>query len=121
MHNQAAAKAYQRTTQTTVNPRELEASLLLKAAAKLQAATDNWDPAGLEFDHAITYNRKLWTLLSASVTNPENPLPVQIKQNIGNLAVFVISRSVDILISPEVKKLAALININRMIAEGLRG
>lgn len=120
MHNSQAAKAYQRTSQTTVNPRELEASLLLKAAARLQAAQDNWDPASQELDLAITYNRKLWTLLSASVTNPENPLPVQLKQNIGNLAVFIISRSMDLLIAPEAQKLNALISINRTIAEGLR-
>ena len=37
-----ASKAYAKTAKETLTPRELEASLLLKAAAKLQAVHDSW-------------------------------------------------------------------------------
>ena len=44
-----ASKAYAKIAKETAAPRELEASLLLKAAAKLQAVHDSWHdkPAGL--------------------------------------------------------------------------
>ena len=52
MYNQGA-QAYLRTQQTTASPRELEASLLTKAAAKLQSARDDAGMARLPLDEAI--------------------------------------------------------------------
>ncbi len=73
-----AAQAYQKTSQVAVSPRELEATLLMKAAARLQLIKDEWDNSSLaEIDDALTYNRKLWTILVTSVTNPENPCPTR--------------------------------------------
>ena len=40
---QHAAKTYGAIANQTANPRELEADLLLKAAARLQAIHDGWD------------------------------------------------------------------------------
>ena len=54
-------------------PRELEARLLLKAAAKLQAVQDTWcdKPPGLS--DAVLYNRRLWIVfidaVIATITN----------------------------------------------------
>ena len=44
-----ASKAYAKAAKETLSPRELEASLLLKAAAKLQTVHDSWrdKPTGL--------------------------------------------------------------------------
>ena len=41
MHH--AAQAYGKVAKQTSSPRDLEADLLLKAAARLQAISDNWD------------------------------------------------------------------------------
>ncbi|MGY6568624.1 MAG: flagellar biosynthesis regulator FlaF, partial [Salinarimonas sp.] len=41
-------------------------------------------------------------------------------QNIGNLGIFIFKRTVELTIEPKPEGLAALININRQIAEGLR-
>jgi flagellar biosynthesis activator protein FlaF len=120
MYNQAA-QTYQRTQQATANPRELEASLLIKAAAKLQVVRDEWETARDQLHDAIGYNRKLWTLLSASALRPENPLPPELKQNIANLAVFIFSHSLRILTEPAPERLTTLITINANIAAGLRG
>ena len=38
-----ASKAYTRVAREILDPRELEAALLLKSAAKLQTALDGWD------------------------------------------------------------------------------
>ncbi|GGB37285.1 flagellar biosynthesis regulatory protein FlaF [Roseibium aquae] len=116
-----AAQAYQKTSQVAVTPRELEATLLMKAAARLQLIKDEWDQSTLEDrDEALTYNRKLWTVLVTSATSAESPLPQEIKNNIGSLGVFVFKRTIAISSDPEPGKLDVLISINRSIAEGLR-
>lgn len=113
----AAAK----TAQSVVSPRELEASLLIKAATRLQAVADDWDMRGRNLDDALTYNRRLWTLLVSAVIAEDNPLPVGIKTNILGLANFIFNQTFKISADPQPQSLSALIGINRDIAAGLRG
>jgi flagellar biosynthesis activator protein FlaF len=115
-----AANAYARTSQATLAPRELEATLLMKAAARLQMIQDHWDERQHELDEALSYNRRLWTILVASATEPDNPLPVPVKQNIANLAVFIFNRTIDTMLEPRAEHLRALVHINRELAAGLR-
>ena len=114
------ASAYQRV-QTTLGPRQLEAHLLLKAAAQLQSFRENWSFEAEAVSEALTLNRKLWTILGTSATEESNPLPLEIKENIANLTVFVLQRTLDIMEDPTPEKLSALITINRSLAQGLRG
>jgi len=116
-----AANAYSRVAQATQSPRELEATLLLKAAMRLQMIKDDWAQRSKELDEALTYNRKLWTILVSSVTRPENPLPLEIKQNISNLGLFVFNHTLKLISDARPERLGVLININRELAAGLRG
>ena len=118
--NGYGASAYQRV-QTTLGPRELEAHLLLKAAAQLQSFKDNWSYEEEAVAEALTLNRKLLTILGTSATDESNPLPTQIKENVANLTVFVLKRTLEIMEDPSPEKLTALISINRSLAQGLRG
>lgn len=118
--NGYGASAYQRV-QTTLGPRELEAHLLLKAAAQLQSFKDNWSYEEEAVAEALTLNRKLWTILGTSATDESNPLPTQIKENVANLTVFVLKRTLEIMEDPSPEKLTALISINCSLAQGLRG
>ncbi|MGX1742784.1 flagellar biosynthesis regulator FlaF [Bosea sp. NPDC055353] len=113
----AAAK----TAQSVVSPRELEASLLIKAATRLQAVADDWETRGRDIDEALTYNRRLWTLLVSAMIAEDNPLPVGIKTNILGLANFIFNQTFKISADPQPQGLGALISINREIAAGLRG
>lgn len=113
----AAAK----TAQSVVSPRELEASLLIKAATRLQAVADDWSMRERELDEVLTYNRRLWTLLVSAVIAEDNPLPVGIKQNILGLANFIFNQTFRISSDPQPQSLGILININRDIAAGPRG
>lgn len=119
MHS-AAASAYSKTARTTQSPRELEASLLLKAAHQLQAATDDWQPDGPALAGALSYNRRIWTILATSATEPDNPLPAPIKTNVAQLAAVIFQRTLAIMIEPAPEKLALLVRINRDVASGLR-
>jgi len=114
------AEAYAKTAQKTGSPRELEAQLLMRAAAKLQAAKSATDR--IERLSALRYNRRLWLVFADSVTKADNPLPREIKQNVANLAVFVAKHtmSIETANEPQPERLGVLININREIAAGLR-
>jgi hypothetical protein len=69
---QSAAQAYGKIAKQVASPRELEASLLLKAASRLQAIQDGWDKTRPELDEALRYNRKLWTIFTTSITAPDH-------------------------------------------------
>ena len=118
---QSAAQAYGAVAKQIANPRELEADLLLKAAARLQAVLDAWDRKKPELNAALFYNRKLWSIFLTSVTSAEHPLPVAIRQNVANLGLFVMNQTVSIMNNPRREPLGSLININRELAAGLLG
>lgn len=116
----AAASAYSKTAQATQSPRELEASLLTKAAHRLQAVSQDWAPEAPALVEALTYNRRIWTILAGAATEPDNPLPSGVKANIAQLAAFIFQRTLAIQLEPAPEKLVALVRINREIAAGLR-
>jgi flagellar protein FlaF len=118
---QHAAQTYGAVANKTANPRELEADLLLSAAARLQSIRDGWDSKSAELDAALLYNRKLWSIFVTSATSPENPLPVTTRQNVANLGLFVCKHTMQILADPRPESLGSLININRELAAGLLG
>jgi flagellar protein FlaF len=116
-----AANAYSKVAQATQSPRELEAHVLLKAATRFQAIRDDWESRAKDLDEALTYNRKIWTVIVSSVTRPENPLPKPIKQNVANLGLFVFNHTLSLMSDAKPERLGILININRELAAGLRG
>ena len=116
-----AAQAYAMVEGQIADPRALEADLLLKAASRLQAVHDGWDSKRPELDGALHYNRQLWAIFLTSVTSGEHPLPVEIRQNVANLGLFVMNQTVSMLQAPKRAALGALININRELASGLLG
>jgi len=116
------AETYANTAQKTANLRELEAQLLMRAAAKLQAIKNGGGTDLIGRLSALRYNRRLWLVFADAVTKPENPLPREIKQNVANLAIFVAKQTMSIETAPESEpeRLGILININCEIAAGLR-
>jgi flagellar biosynthesis activator protein FlaF len=123
---QSAAQAYKSVSRQTANPRELEATLLLQAAARLQSVHDSWATSGLSgikatLDEALLYNRKLWSVFLTDMTEANNPLPRDLRQNVANLGLFVMNHTVSVLNDPRPERLGSLININREIAAGLLG
>ena len=117
-----AAKAYAKVAKEVAAPRDLEAALLLKATAKLQAAYDSWDgnkPAGLE--EALAYNRRLWSVFIDAVQDDGNRLPIAARDNITKLGAFVLGETFALMTKPQPQNLKSIIKINRGVAAGLRG
>ena len=116
-----ASKAYAKTAKETLSPRELEATLLLKAAAKLQAVHDSWRDKPTGLSEAVAYNRKLWTVFLDAVTQDDNKLPLPVRQNLANLGAFVMGETFSLMTKPKPEHVESLIRINRGIAAGLLG
>jgi flagellar protein FlaF len=117
----SAANAYARVATTTASPRDIEAQTLLKAANKLQEAINNNDPLSEQTGQALMYNRKLWTIFLSEAMRDGNPQPIDVRQKIANIGVFVLSQSAALQLSPQFEHFKPLIEINRNIAAGLSG
>lgn len=114
-------EAYRVVQKTTLTGRELEASVLIKAAHKLKYCRDNWDSQDREerLDEALKYNQKLWSFFQAELSNPDHPMPKKLREDLLSLSIFVDKRTFELMISPSPEKLDILININLNIAAGL--
>ena len=120
MHNQAT-QAYRQASKNTASPRDLEANLLSSAAAHFQRIRENWNDLSGELPEALKFNRKLWTVFLTSVFDNASPLPIEVRQHVANLGVFVLSQTAELQVVPVPEKLDVLVRINRELAAGLRG
>jgi flagellar biosynthesis activator protein FlaF len=116
-----AAQAYARASQTVAAPREIEAQALLKAARQLQEVQANWAGPDNNLHKALLFNRRLWTIFMSAAEANDNPQPLEVRQNIANIGIFVMKQTVEMQLDPDPAKLKSLIDINCNIAAGLAG
>jgi flagellar protein FlbT len=117
---QHASRTYAKVATETASPRDLEASLLLKAAAQLQAVHDSWNDKPIGLNDALLYNRRLWTVLIDAVSRNDNQLPRTVRSNLTRLGVYVMGETFSLMTKPNPNHLKSIIKINRGIAAGLR-
>lgn len=115
--------AYQSVEKATLNGRELEASVLSKAANQMQELSRNWEAPQLQerLEEALRFNQRVWSFFQVELSQEENPLPAEIKRNLLVLSAFIDKRIFEVMAYPAREKLDILININRNISAGLRG
>jgi len=103
--------------------RELEASVLTKAALLLQQCQNNWDASDrdVRLDEALKYNQRIWSIFQSELAQPENPLPKKLREDILSLSLFIDKRILEIMAKPVSEKLSVIVNININIAAGLKG
>jgi flagellar protein FlaF len=116
-----ASQAYARVAGTTASPREIEAQALLKAAGKLQDVLNGTDASDETMQAALMFNRKLWSIFVSDAMRDENQQPVEVRQQVANIGIFVMTQTAALQLRPERDKLRSLIDINRNIAAGLSG
>ncbi len=116
-------KAYQQTQKAGMTGREIEAHVLTKAALKFRECQDNWENGGSNgmLGEAIRYNQRIWSIFQGEMVDPNNPLPVKLREDILTLSRFIDKRCFDVLAFPKPEKLDILIRINLNLAAGLRG
>ncbi len=110
---------YAQTQKAGLVGRDLEAAILMKSARRLSEARLRLLDGEAIDGTALLTNRRIWEILMLSATAADNPLPHDIKKAIANIGLFVMRRSFDQMAAPTAPGLSALINLNRMIAEGL--
>jgi flagellar protein FlaF len=87
----------------------------------LQRLRDDWETQTRnDLSTALLFNRRLWTVFVSSATREDSTLPVDLRQNIANLGIFIMKQTLALQASPVPQKLDVLININRQLAAGLR-
>jgi flagellar protein FlaF len=115
------AQAYARTAQKIATPRDIEAQALHKGIRKLQDVIDRWAETDEGLIDALMFNRKLWSIFVSDAISDDNPEKIEIRQNIANIGIFVMTQCAALQLAPDVSKLQGLIEINRNIAAGLNG
>lgn len=114
-----------RTAQKTddLSGREIEAGALTRCAILLKECQKNWDAPDRDatLAEALRHNQMVWSILQSELIKPDNPLPIEIRQNILTLSVFIDNRIIQIMASPAPEKLQIIMDINLNLAAGLRG
>jgi len=121
MH-QNSVNAYTAIQKENLSGRELEASVLSRAGLMLKSVMDNWGAPDRDqkLIEAIKFNQKVWSFFQAELSDPENPLPKNLREDILNLSIFIDKRLFEVLAFPNPEKLSIVIDIDFNIAAGLR-
>lgn len=119
---QTSVNAYTTMQKEHLSGRELEASVLTRAGLMLKAVQDNWQAPDREQKllEAVKFNQKVWSFFQAELSDPENPMPKNLREDILNLSLFVDKRLFEVLANPDKDKLQIVIDIDFNIAAGLR-
>jgi len=119
----AQLEAYRAALKTTMSGREIEASVLTKAALMLKNCQEKWNSENRspKLEEALEFNQLIWSIFQGELIKVDNPLPKKLKEDILSLAAFIDKRIFDIMAYPSPEKLTSIININLNIAAGLRG
>ncbi|MEL6213420.1 MAG: flagellar biosynthesis regulator FlaF [Pseudomonadota bacterium] len=111
--------AYEKTQRATQNPRELEYRAFCEATARLERADADGRADLKMLIDAIHFNRQLWGALAADCRRDDNGLPVETRRSIVSLTQWVSDYSSSVM--REGEAIAPLVEINRMMMDGLSG
>jgi flagellar protein FlaF len=100
------------------DPRSTEAWALGEASRRLVVASKT-DDKGKSLREALILNQRLWTIFQAAITEPDCPLPQDIRDNVLALSIMVDRHILHRLSDLDGSKLQPILDINRCIAEGL--
>ena len=112
-------QAYQKAAQRAENPRDAEFRLFGQVTrALIDAAQADEGDLRTRMD-ALDWNRRLWSALATDCSNSANSLPHAVRAHIISLSLWV-NRHTSAVMRKE-EEFEPLIDINRMIMQGLSG
>jgi flagellar protein FlaF len=112
-------QAYQRAAQASEDPKITEYRLFGEVTRALMAAAETDDTDFQTRINALDWNRRLWSTLAGDCARPENQLPDVVRARIISLSMWVSRHSSAIMRREETFE--PLIDVNRMIMQGLSG
>ncbi|MEO8099773.1 MAG: flagellar biosynthesis regulator FlaF [Acidobacteriota bacterium] len=115
---------YEQMQRTELEGRELEASVLSRAANKLNRCAQNWDHRNSpevreKFEDALAFTQRLWTFLQVEMTNIESLVPESVRKNVFQLSCYVDQTIATLYSGGSLEDLKSLIDVNREMAAGL--
>ncbi len=102
------------------DPRSTEAWALGEASRRLALAART-DDKGESLREALRLNQRLWSIFQAALTEPDCPLPQEIRDNVLALSIMIDRHVMARLGDLDGSKIGPILDINRAIAEGLAG
>jgi flagellar protein FlaF len=100
------------------DPRSTEAWALGEASRRLALAA-KMDDKGEALREALRLNQRLWSIFQAALSEPDCPLPKDVRDNVLALSVMVDRHTMARLGDLDGSKVGPILDINRAIAEGL--
>lgn len=121
MYSQSVRK-YETVNRITMSGRDIEATVLTKAARKLKECQDNWNASDREdkLENALKFNQRIWSIFQSELSREDHELPKKLRLDILRLAAFIDRRIYQTLAAPSPEKLTMVIDINNNLAAGLR-
>lgn len=113
MNAYAANMAYANTDKIGGSLRTLEGRAFAKAAQMLNDASIG---SHTDMRHALEFNLRLWTLVQASVTHPDSPLPNDVRSKLLSLSMFVDRATKKVCDTKNHAFAGAMVDVNRSIA-----
>lgn len=112
-------QAYQQAAQRTESPRSIEYRLFGQVTRALMEAAEA-DPSDFATRiDALDWNRRVWSALATSCSDPDNALPLPVRAQIISLSLWVSRHSSAVMRREE--EIEPLIEINRIVMQGLGG
>jgi flagellar protein FlaF len=112
-------QAYQQVSARAESPRDLEYRLFGQVTRALMDAAEA-DPSDFSTRiDALDWNRRLWSTLASDCASEGNGLPVPMRAQMISLSLWV-NRHTSAVMRRE-EEIAPLIDINRIIMQGLCG
>lgn len=115
-------EAYKQNRKASLSGRDVEVAVLEKAAMNFRLLVKTWNE-GQRFtqklDEAVKFNQRVWDIFQSDWRSEGCQLPVEVRQNLLSLSVFVRKASLDLVAYPTPQKVKVLIDINENIATGL--
>lgn len=100
------------------DPRSTEAWALGEASRRLALAA-KMDDKGGALREALRLNQRLWSIFQGALSEPDCPLPKDVRDNVLALSVMIDRHVMARLADLDGSKIGPILDINRAIAEGL--
>ena len=115
---QLARNSYKNSLKELASDKAIELRVFASITSRLRAADISEIGGMTKLAEALTDNAKLWNILLIDLTNPENPLPLDLKTSIISLAEFTQAHTLKVLAGLATHDV--LIDINQSVINGLR-
>ena len=117
------SKLYRQTQMDSApGGRQIEVSIMEMASSRLRGQLP---PEGelkwsRELDEALRFNQKMWDIFSADWMSNGSQLPLELRQNLLSIGIFVKKKTFTTMAEPKKGSLELLIRLNENILEGLK-